>query len=90
MKSLVLLVGVLLIACQADTTKLNERLDKIEKMIAQNCGGGGGRPGAAGQQNRPARPEPDKAKTYAVPIDNDAFDGPADAKVTVVEASDYA
>jgi len=89
MKSLVLLVGVVLIACQADTTKINERLDKIEKMIAQNCGGGGGRPGAAGQQ-RPARPEPDRAKTYAVPVDNDPFEGAADAKITVVEASDYA
>jgi hypothetical protein len=89
MKSLVLLVGVLLIACQADTTKLNERLDKIEKMIAQNCGGGG-RAGAQPGQQRPARPEPDKAKTYAVPIDNDPIDGPADAKVTIVEASDYA
>ena len=89
MKSLVLLVGVVLIACQADTTKINERLDKIEKMIAQNCGGGGGRPGAAGQQ-RPARPEPDRAKTYAMPVDGDPFDGPADAKVTLVKAYDYA
>jgi hypothetical protein len=88
MKSLILLLGAALIACQADTTKLNERLDKIEKMIAANCGGGG-RPGAAGQQ-RPQRPEPDRAKTYAVPIDGDPFEGPADAKVTIVKATDYA
>ena len=88
MKSLVLLCGALLLACQADTTKINERLDKLEKLIVANCGAGGGRAGA--QPNRPQRPEPDRAKTYAVPIDNDPFDGPADAKITLVEASDYA
>jgi hypothetical protein len=90
MKTLVLLAAVLpLIACTTDTSKIDQRLDKIEKLIAAQCGGGG-RAGANPGQNRPARPEPDRAKTYAVPIDNDAFDGPADAKVTIVEASDYA
>jgi hypothetical protein len=89
MKTLVLLVGALLAACQADTTKLNEKIDKLDKkldaLIAQ--GGRGGGPGAG---QRPPRVEPDRAKTYAVPIDNDVFDGPADAKVTLVEATDYA
>ena len=90
MKSLVLLLGVLLAACQADTTKLNEKIDKLDKkldaLIAQGGRGGGGQPGA----QRPQRPEPDRAKTYAVPIDGDSFVGPADAKITIVEASDYA
>jgi len=90
MKSLVLLLGVLLAACQADTTKLNEKIDKLDKkldaLIAQGGRGGGGQPGA----QRPQRPEPDRAKTYAVPIDNDPFEGPADAKVTIVKATDYA
>jgi hypothetical protein len=90
MKSLVLLAAVLpLIACTTDTSKIDQRLDKIEKLIAAQCGGGG-RAGANPGQQRPPRPEPDRAKTYAIPIDNDAFDGPADAKVTIVEASDYA
>ena len=89
MKSLVLLLGAALIACQADTTKINERLEKIEKMIATSCGGGGGRAGAQPNQ-RPPRPGADPAKTYAVPIDGDPFDGPADAKITVVKAYDYA
>ena len=89
MKTLVLLLSAAtLMACQADTTKLNEKIDKLDKkidaLLAQ-----GGRPGAA-QPQRPSRPEPDKSKTYAVPIDGDAFDGPADAKITIVEASDYA
>jgi hypothetical protein len=88
MKALVLLAAVLpLAACQSDTTKINERFDKLEKMIAAQCGGGG-RAGAA--QQRPQRPEPDRAKTYAVPIDNDPFEGPADAKITIVKAIDYA
>ena len=88
MKSLVLLCGALLIACQADTNKLNDRLDKIEKLIAQNCSGGGGRANPGGQ-NRPPQRAQDPAKTYAVPIDGDPFVGPADAKVTLVEAYDY-
>ncbi len=89
MKALVLLAAVLpfAVACQSDTTKINERFDKLEKMIAAQCGGGGARPGA---QQRPQRPEPDRAKTYAVAIDNDPFEGPADAKVTIVKAIDYA
>ena len=89
MKSLVLLLGVLLMACQADTTKLNEKIDKLDKKIDALLAQGGGRGGQPGAQ-RPQRPEPDRAKTYAVPIDGDAFDGPADAKITVVEATDYA
>ncbi|HEY5925831.1 MAG TPA: hypothetical protein VIV11_29290 [Kofleriaceae bacterium] len=91
MKTLVLLLGVLLAACQADTTKLNEKIDKLDKkldaLIAQGGRGGGGNPGG---QQRPPRAEPDRAKTYAVPIDNDFFEGPPDAKITVVKATDYA
>jgi protein-disulfide isomerase len=85
---MILLVGATLAACQADTTKLNEKIDKLDKkidaLIAQ-----GGRPGGMNQQ-RPQRPEPDRAKTYAVPIENDFFEGPADAKITVVKAYEYA
>ena len=33
---------------------------------------------------------PDRSKTYAVAIDNDPFEGPADAKITIVKAIDYA
>lgn len=91
MKALVLLAAILpLAACQSDTKNLDQRMDRIEKkldaLIAQ-----GGRPGAAAAgQPRPSRPEPDRAKTYAVPIDGDPFAGPADAKITIIEAFDYA
>src|SRR5256885_11183287 len=86
MKKLMVLVA--LVACQSDTKNLEHKVDELNKkldtLIAQ-----GGRPGAA-QPQRPSRPEPDRAKTYAVPVDGDPFDGPADAKVTVVKAYDYA
>ena len=89
MKALILLLGAALVGCQADTTKLNEKIDKLDKkldaLIAQ-----GGRPGAAAGQQRPPRNEPDRSKTYAVPIANNYFDGPADAKITVVKAYEYA
>jgi protein-disulfide isomerase len=93
MKALVLFAALLpLAACQADTKNINDRMERIEKkldvVIAQGGRGGGAAAGAA--QPRPSRPEPDRSKTYAVPVDNDAFDGPADAKITVVKAYDYA
>jgi hypothetical protein len=94
MKSNALFAAALLplVACQADTKNINDRMERIEKkldaIIAQ--GGRGGAAAGAAQQPRPSRPEPDRAKTYAVSIDGDAFVGPADAKVTLVEAFDYA
>ena len=82
---------VLLAACAPDTKNLERKVDqiaqdqrKIMDMLAS------GRPGAAAQPARAARPEPDRTKTYSVPVDNDPFDGPADAKVTLVKAYDYA
>ena len=79
-------------ACPADTKNINDRMERIEKkldaIIAQG-GRGGAAAGAAGQQ-RPARPEPDRSKTYAVSVEGDPFIGPADAKVTLIEAFDYA
>jgi hypothetical protein len=78
-------------ACQNDTSKnLNDRMERIEKkldaLIAQ-----GGRGGAVGAgQQRPSRPEPDRSKTYAVSVEGDPVIGAADAKVTLIEAFDYA
>ena len=89
MKKLVLMTAVLaLAACQSDNKNLEKKIDELNKKVDSLLAGGGGR--GAAQPQRPSRPEPDKAKTYAVPIDGDAFDGPADAKVTLVKAYDYA
>src|SRR5262249_51938551 len=59
------------------------RLDSIDKKIDQVA------------QNRVAArpqapPEPDPKATYAVAIDGDTPKGPATAKVTIVEAADFA
>jgi protein-disulfide isomerase len=84
------LVTVLLAACQPDTKNLERKVDQIaqdQRKIMEMLQKGGGAGAAAA---RPPRPEPDRAKTYAVPIENDPFDGPADAKVTLVKAYDYA
>ena len=96
MKKLGFIVLIAAVAACTPDTKNNERkLDEMSKDIrdikaslaAIQKGGMGA--GAAAQQ-RPARAEPDRAKTYAVPIDGDPFDGPADAKITLVKAYDYA
>src|SRR5262249_45677171 len=88
MKNVILIAMLAATACQQDDKnlemKINEMNKKLDTLIAQ-----GGRPGAM-QPQRPARPEPDRAKTYALAIDGDPFDGPADAKVTLVKAYDYA
>jgi protein-disulfide isomerase len=91
MNKLILVAVVVVAACQADNKslerkidELNKRLDKLEPMLAR------GGAGAAAQPQRPARVEPDRAKTYAVPVDGDPVEGPADAKITVVKAYDYA
>jgi protein-disulfide isomerase len=84
-----------LAACSQDTKALEKKVDdntkelrEIKALIAKG-GGGAGAAANPGQQRAP-RPEPDRAKTYAVPVEGDAFDGPADAKITVVKAYDYA
>jgi protein-disulfide isomerase len=93
MTKLVLLLAAVTVAgataCQSDTKSLEVRLDRIEKKLDDMAKNGGVRPGMAQPQRAP-RPEPDRAKTYSLAIDGDPFDGPADAKVTLVKAYDYA
>ena len=85
MNKLALVVAALgLAGCQQDTKNLERKLDLIIAKLDKLPAGGAGAAAA-----RPQRPEPDRAKTYAVPIDGDAYVGPADAKVTLVEAYDY-
>ena len=90
MKNLAL-VMLLVAACQPDTKNLERKVDQIaqdQRKIMDMLAKGGGGAGAAAP--RAPRPEPDRSKTYSVSIENDVFDGPADAKVTIVKAIDYA
>jgi protein-disulfide isomerase len=90
MNKLMVFAVVVLAACQADNKSLERKIDDLNKRLdtlnAQMARGGAG----AAAPQRPARVEPDRAKTYAVPIDGDPVEGPADAKITVVKAYDYA
>lgn len=94
MKNLIVMVAVLAASgCQQDNKNIERKLDIIIQKLDKMPAGGGG-PGAAAagapKGQRGDRPEPDRSKTYAVPIDNDPFEGPADALVTIVKVIDYA
>src|SRR5581483_8578661 len=89
MKNLLLMAVVVgAAACTAapDNRGLEKKIDDLSKKIDMLAARGGAGAAAPRQQ----RPEPDKAKTYAVPVDGDPSEGPADAKVTLVKAYDYA
>jgi protein-disulfide isomerase len=87
MNKLILLAVVVVAACQPDNRNLERKIDDLNKKLDQVIARGGAAGAAAA---RPPRAEPDMAKTYAMPIEGDPVDGPADAKVTVVKAYDYA
>lgn len=76
-----------LAACSADTKQLEEKVDllnkKLDAVLAQ-------RGGAAAAPQRPTRVQPDPTKTYGVAITNDPIMGNPAAKVTLIEAFDYA
>src|SRR4051812_15805746 len=88
MNKLLLIAVVVVGACTSDTRNIERKLDELNKKFDDFAKNGGGRPGAAAP--RPQRAEPDRAKTYAVAVDGDPTDGPADAKVTLMKAYDYA
>jgi len=89
MKKMIVFAAVVLAACQPDNKNLERKIDELTKKLDKLDGQLARGAGAAAPQ-RPARVEPDRAKTYAVPVDGDAAEGPADAKITVVKAYDYA
>jgi len=91
MNKLILVAIVVVAACQPDQRNIEKKLDDLTKKVDDlSKAVAQGRVGAAAQPARPPRAEPDRAKTYAMSIEGDPFDGPADAKVTVVKAYDYA
>jgi protein-disulfide isomerase len=80
--------GVSMLACQPvpdenvnkKLDEITKKLDAIEKKI-----------GAGGMPQRPQPPPgPDPNAVYSVPIDNSPFVGPKHAKVTIVEAFEFA
>lgn len=73
---------------------LEARLDKIDRSLGEIAKAGGpaagaGRPAAPRQpQKRPGTPDP--SATYAVPTGNSPYRGAEHAKVTIVEAFEFA
>jgi hypothetical protein len=92
-KGLLLLstLGLLLPGCTRDDSKMAEKLDQIlkkqEETIELLKKGGTGR--GMGSQ-RPSRPRPSPTEVYAVPIEGAQWAGAKDAKVTMVEAFEFA
>jgi hypothetical protein len=86
-------VSVGLLACQREDAETAQKVDKIlakldgiEKKLDS-----GGRPGAGAQPNRPQRPPPpDPKTTFSVPIEGAMAHGAPTAKVTIVEAAEFA
>ena len=70
------------------------KVESIEKKIGNAPAGGmpvAGQPGQPGQPQRPQRPPgPDPTATYSIDIKGDAWEGAEHAKVTIVEAFEFA
>jgi protein-disulfide isomerase len=83
-------------ACQVDNKDAKQKLDdilvKLDQLDKKLDKVGGGR-AVAGAQQQPPGPQPgrpDPTTVYSVPIDGDPVKGPVNAKVTIVEAAEFA
>lgn len=83
-----------LLGCQRDDSAVKEKLDQIDKRLggiedAIKAGGGrGGAPGA-GQQG-PQRPRPNPTDVYSIDVGSAPIEGNVAAKVTIIEAFEFA
>ena len=91
------LMAIGLVGCQkaddAVVKKLDEiskKLDKLDDIEKKLAAGGGARPGAARPQPGQQAGSPDPGKVYSVPIAGSPFVGAKDAKITIVEAFEFA
>lgn len=83
------LAAAAMFACQANNSELNGKIDEMNKKLdtlTEVVKKGGG---ARGPQ-RPQRPRPNPKDVYSVNINGSPFEGAKDAKVTVVEAYEFA
>src|SRR5688500_9723846 len=92
-----LLFSSLLVAslagCAKDDTALKDKLDAIDAKLASIeatlAKGGGARGAGAGNQG-PQRPRPVPTEVYSVDVGNSPVEGKPTAKVTIVEAFEFA
>ena len=93
---LFLLSAVAVFGCQRDDSPLRKEIadlkagqDKILKTIENMPKGAAPGPGANRPQ-RPQRPTPQPNSVYSVDINGSPYKGTKDAKVTIVEAFEFA
>jgi protein-disulfide isomerase len=84
-------LGALLLGCQKGDPSTSEKLDRLEAKLdtisrkVETMGSGRAQP------QRPERPRgADPSTVYSVPIGDAPVKGPATAKVTIVEAAEFA
>lgn len=85
------LVALSLGACQRDDSAVMAKLDELAKgqeALKEQLAKGGG--AGARRPQRPARPRPKPNDVYSVNIAGAAYKGAEHAKVTVVEAFEFA
>src|SRR5262245_4910660 len=86
------LAALSLPSCTRDDTAVKDKLDAIDKRlesIEQTLAKGGGRgmpPGAQGM----GRPQPSPTDVFAVDVGRSPVHGKPDAKVTIIEAFEFA
>ena len=84
--------ALVVLGCTRDDDSLKEKLESIDKRlegIERAIARGGGAGAARGQQPQQP-PGPDPAAVYAVPIEGAAYEGATNAKITVIEAFEFA
>lgn len=85
--------GLVVLGCTRDDDSVKEKLESIDKRlegIERAIARGGGAGAARGAQRPQQPPGPDPAAVYAVPIEGAAYEGSANAKITVIEAFEFA
>jgi len=90
---LFLLSAVAVFGCQRDDAPLRKEIADLkagqDKILLALKNMPAARP-AANRPQRPARPRPDAKAVYSVNINGAPYKGAKDAKVTIVEAFDFA
>ncbi|TPV95429.1 MAG: hypothetical protein B7733_10015 [Myxococcales bacterium FL481] len=73
-----------------DNSEVLAKLDEISKKLNDLEGKVEKAAKAGARPSRPSRPRPDAKATYSIPLGDSPAVGPEHAKVTIVEAFEYA
>jgi protein-disulfide isomerase len=79
-------VGGLMTAISSGIEQIIDRISSIEERLGDVTSRVDARPAP----RRPSRARPDPALSYSVPVDGNPFEGPANAKVTIIKGFEFA